>query len=132
NSDLRRGRPTLHKKADDATAILAGDGLLTLAFDIISRDEIHKDPMVRLLLTRALARASGIGGMVGGQILDLAREGRFGDREPLDVERAAAALGKQTGEGAALGKTPFVTHLGIEGAKQRVRYVLPRAEQALS
>jgi farnesyl diphosphate synthase len=87
NSDLRRGRPTLHKKTDDATAILAGDGLLTLAFDIVTRDEIHKDPTVRLLLTRALARASGIGGMVGGQMLDLAGEGRFGDREPVDVAR---------------------------------------------
>src|ERR1700760_2388746 len=43
NSELRRGRPTLHKKTDDATAILAGDGLLTLAFDIVTRDEIHKD-----------------------------------------------------------------------------------------
>jgi farnesyl diphosphate synthase len=87
NSDLRRGRPTLHMKTDDATAILAGDGLLTLAFDIITRDQIHKDPTVRLLLTRALARASGIGGMVGGQMLDLAGEGRFGDREPVDVAR---------------------------------------------
>src|ERR1700755_3297273 len=87
NSDLRRGRPTLHKKTDDATAILAGDGLLTLAFDIITRDEIHKDANVRLLLTRALARAAGIGGMVGGQMLDLAGEGRFGDREPVDVAR---------------------------------------------
>src|ERR1700747_454908 len=76
NSDLRRGRPTLHKKTDDATAILAGDGLLTLAFDIVTRDEIHRDPTVRLLLTRALARASGIGGMVGGQMLDLAGEDR--------------------------------------------------------
>ena len=87
NSDLRRGRPTLHKQTDDATAILAGDGLLTLAFDIITRDEIHRDPTVRLLLARALARASGIGGMVGGQMLDLAGEGRFGDREPVDVAR---------------------------------------------
>src|SRR5437879_2214146 len=51
NSDLRRGRPTLHKKTDDATAILAGDGLLTLAFDIVTRDEIHQDPTVRLWLT---------------------------------------------------------------------------------
>src|SRR5207245_7856493 len=68
NSDLRRGRPTLHKAYDDATAILAGDALLTIAFDIITRDEIHKDAGVRLALTRALARASGIGGMVGGQI----------------------------------------------------------------
>src|SRR4030081_3782413 len=87
NSDLRRGRPTLHKKTDDATAILAGDGLLTLAFDIITRDEIHRDANVRLLLTRALARASGIGGMVGGQMLDLAGEGRLGDREAGDVAR---------------------------------------------
>src|SRR5438477_306922 len=84
NSDLRRGRPTLHKKTDDATAILAGDGLLTLAFDIISRDEIHNDPTVRLLLTRALARASGIGGMVGGQMLDLAGARRF---RALDLRR---------------------------------------------
>src|SRR6202171_1685323 len=91
DSDLRRGRPTLHKKTDDATAILAGDGLLTLAFDIITRDEIHKDPTVRLLLTRALARASGLGGMVGGQMLDLAREGRFGDREPGDGGRVQQA-----------------------------------------
>jgi farnesyl diphosphate synthase len=87
NSDLRRGRPTLHKAYDDATAILAGDALLTLAFDIITRDEIHQDATVRLLLTRALARASGIGGMAGGQMLDLAGEGRFGDREPVDVAR---------------------------------------------
>jgi farnesyl diphosphate synthase len=87
NSDLRRGRPTLHKAYDDATAILAGDALLTLAFDIISRDEIHQDATVRLLLTRALARAAGIGGMAGGQMLDLAGEGRFGDREPVDVAR---------------------------------------------
>ena len=56
NSDLRRGRPTLHKAYDDATAILAGDALLTLAFDIISRDEIHQDATVRLLLTRAHRR----------------------------------------------------------------------------
>jgi len=87
NSDLRRGRPTLHKAYDDATAILAGDALLTIAFDIITRDEIHREPAVRLALTRALARASGVGGMAGGQMLDLAGEGRFGDREPVDVAR---------------------------------------------
>ena len=81
NSDLRRGRPTAHKAFDDATAILAGDALLTIAFDIITRDEIHRDATVRLKLTQALARAAGIGGMAGGQMLDLAGEGRFGDKD---------------------------------------------------
>src|SRR4051795_8078048 len=185
NSDLRRGRPTLHKAYDDATAILAGDALLTLAFDIITRDEIHSDPTVRLLLTRALARASGIGGMAGGQMLDLAGEGRFGGREPVDVARLqqmktgallrfgciagailgrasqreyqalddygralgaafqiaddlldgegdAAALGKPAGADAALGKTTFVSQLGVDGAKQRVRDLLEKADGALS
>jgi farnesyl diphosphate synthase len=77
DDDLRRGQPTVHKAFDDATAILAGDGLLTLAFDIAARQETHPDPVVRVELVQALARASGLGGMVGGQMLDLAAEGRF-------------------------------------------------------
>ena len=79
NDDLRRGRPTAHKAFDDATAILAGDSLLTYAFDILSRRETHPSADVRVKLVMALARASGLGGMVGGQILDLAAEGRFPD-----------------------------------------------------
>jgi farnesyl diphosphate synthase len=77
NDDLRRGRPTAHKAFDDATAILAGDGLLTFAFDILSRPESHADASVRIRLVNLLARAAGIGGMAGGQMLDLAAEGRF-------------------------------------------------------
>jgi farnesyl diphosphate synthase len=116
NDDLRRGQPTVHKAFDDATAILAGDGLLTLAFDIASRQETHPDAAVRVELVQALARASGLGGMVGGQMLDLAAEGRFdggtvqrlGEREVLTLQamktgallkfacRAGGILGKAT------------------------------------
>jgi len=77
NDDLRRGRPTVHRAFDDATAILAGDGLLTFAFDILSRPETSADPAVRIRLVNMLSRAAGIGGMVGGQMLDLTAEGRF-------------------------------------------------------
>jgi geranylgeranyl pyrophosphate synthase len=82
NDDLRRGRPTAHKAFDEATAILAGDSLLTFAFDILSRTETHPDPAIRIALVQALARASGLGGMAGGQMLDLAAEGRFAEAPP--------------------------------------------------
>ncbi len=71
NDELRRGRPTVWKAYDEWTAILAGDGLLTLAFEVLSRVETHPDPAVRIALVSALARASGAAGMVGGQALDL-------------------------------------------------------------
>ncbi|MGV0911128.1 polyprenyl synthetase family protein [Martelella sp. FOR1707] len=74
DDDLRRGRPTVHKAFDEAAAILAGDSLLTLAFDIIADDATGLEPAARLALVSALSRASGIGGMAGGQALDLAAE----------------------------------------------------------
>ncbi|MBI3274793.1 MAG: polyprenyl synthetase family protein, partial [Methylocystis sp.] len=74
DDDLRRGRPTVHKAFDEATAILAGDGLLTYAFDVIADPATHADAEVRAGLVLALARAAGLGGMVGGQALDLEAE----------------------------------------------------------
>jgi farnesyl diphosphate synthase len=82
NDALRRGRPTVHKAFDEATAILAGDSLLTFAFDILSRPETHPDPGIRIALVRELARGAGLGGMAGGQMLDLAAEGRFAAAPP--------------------------------------------------
>lgn len=73
---LRRGRPTVHVAFDEATAILAGDALLTLAFEALSREEATPDPMARLELLRGLARAAGPRGMVGGQMIDLWAETR--------------------------------------------------------
>jgi farnesyl diphosphate synthase len=74
NDDLRRGRPTTHKAFDEATAILVGDGLLTYAFDVMADPATHGDPAVRIELVLLLARAAGLGGMVGGQVLDLEAE----------------------------------------------------------
>ena len=76
NDDLRRGRPTVHKAFDEATAILAGDGLLTLAFEIAAAPDTHPNPAVRADLGLALARASGVSGMAGGQMYDLEAPGK--------------------------------------------------------
>jgi farnesyl diphosphate synthase len=76
NDDVRRGQPTVHRKFDEATAILAGDSLLTYAFDILAAPETQLPDAIKVALTLALARASGIGGMAGGQALDLEAETR--------------------------------------------------------
>lgn len=97
NDDLRRGRPTVHRAFDEATAILAGDALLTLAFDILAREETHPDANVRIALVRELARASGIGGMAGGQMLDLAAEGRFEAKRALSETEIVTLQAMKTG-----------------------------------
>src|SRR5207245_1670798 len=80
NSDLRRGRPTCHRQFDEATAVLAGDGLLTMAFGILAHPDTHGDPEVRCELIAALASAAGAAGMVGGQMIDLIAE-----KQVLDI-----------------------------------------------
>jgi len=74
DSDLRRGRPSVHKKYDEATAILAGDALLTQAFEILAEKETHPSGDVRCAIALELARASGKIGMVGGQMIDIYAE----------------------------------------------------------
>lgn len=78
DDDLRRGKPTTHKAFDEATAILAGDALLTYAFEILSDEATHPDAAIRIRLVSGLARASGLAGMVGGQMLDIEAESRTG------------------------------------------------------
>ena len=75
NDDLRRGKPTCHKAFDEATAILAGDGLLTYAFELLAQEKTHPDSQIRLELITALSQGAGaFGGMVAGQMLDLLEE----------------------------------------------------------
>ena len=87
DDDLRRGQPTVHKAFDEATAILAGDGLLTLAFDILADEATPLAGDDRAALVLALARAAGAGGMVGGQMLDLAAENtRIGEADIIRTQ----------------------------------------------
>ena len=86
DDDLRRGQPTTHKAYDEACAILAGDALQALAFEALSRDQGNPaDPVLRLEMFTQLARASGAGGMVGGQAIDLESVGRRLDQQALET-----------------------------------------------
>ncbi|WP_072371178.1 polyprenyl synthetase family protein [Hyphomicrobium sp. NDB2Meth4] len=110
DDDLRRGRPTVHKAFDEWTAILAGDALLTLAFEIMSRQGTHPDAAVRSELTRLLAHAAGGRGMVLGQMLDLAADKRgepaaptIGHVQRLQALKTGALLAAACEAGAVLG-----------------------------
>jgi farnesyl diphosphate synthase len=107
DDDLRRGKPSCHIQFDVATAILAGDALQALAFQILANSEVHADPSVRCELIRTIAKAAGANGLVGGQMLDLAAE-----KKELSVAEVIRLQRLKTGEmfsvsceaGAILGK----------------------------
>ncbi|MCF3629482.1 polyprenyl synthetase family protein [Thalassospiraceae bacterium LMO-SO8] len=107
DDDLRRGQPTCHIKFDEATAILAGDALLTKAFEVLAAPETHSDARVRADLVLALAKAAGDHGMVGGQMMDL-----WAETNKLDVAQITRLQRMKTGDliavsaeaGAILGK----------------------------
>lgn len=106
DDDLRRGRPTVHKAFDDATAILAGDALLTQAFAVLSDPTCHPDPEVRVRLVAELAAGSGAGGMVGGQMRDIEGEkGGFTEDEIVTVHamKTGALIRASVRMGAILG-----------------------------
>jgi farnesyl diphosphate synthase len=88
DDDLRRGQPTVHKKFDEATAVLAGDGLLTHAFEVLADPATHPVAEVRCQLIAALARAGGSDGMIGGQMMDIvAADHSFGSDEVIQLQR---------------------------------------------
>ena len=130
NDALRRGQPTAHKKFDEATAILAGDGLLTFAFDILSRPQTHPDAAVRVELVNALSRAAGVGGMAGGQMLDLAAEGRFAHNGPQRLGESEVRMLQAMKTGALL---RFACQAGgiLAAAAPRQRRALDRYGSAV-
>ena len=118
DSDLRRGRPTNHKQFDEATAILAGDGLLTMAFEVLAQPDTHGDPAVRCELVTTMATAAGAAGMVGGQMIDLIAE-----KQPLDIGAITRLQRMKTGAliafsceaGAILAKAAGELRIALRG-----------------
>ena len=118
NSDLRRGRPTCHKEFDEATAVLAGDGLLTAAFGALADPDTHGDPGVRCELVAALAAASGAAGMVGGQMIDLIAEHQsldIGAITRLQRMKTGALIAFSCEAGAILAKAPSEPRSALRG-----------------
>ncbi|MEG0013632.1 MAG: polyprenyl synthetase family protein [Cellulosilyticaceae bacterium] len=106
NDDFRRGKPTNHKQFDEATAILAGDALLTYAFEGMLEDALRVDDMARVKAAHVLSEASGANGMVAGQILDIISEGKAIEKETLDLihlHKTGALIAAATKMGAILG-----------------------------
>jgi farnesyl diphosphate synthase len=134
DDDLRRGKPSLHKAFDEAAAILAGDALLTLSFGLIGSPEAHGDPFVRCELIAKLATAAGHGGMVGGQMMDLAFEG---ENPPLpEITRLArmktAALVTFCCEaGAIMGKASAAARQALAAYGQEVGLAFQIADDLL-
>ena len=118
DDDLRRGKPTVHKAFDEATAVLAGDSLHALAFEVLSEPATHEDPFARVELVLELARASGPAGMAGGQMMDLAAEDAIfdiGATTRLQQLKTGALIGFCIEAGAIMGRIPDAARTPLRG-----------------
>ena len=134
DDDLRRGKPTLHKAYDEATAILAGDALHALAFEILADEATHEDPFVRAELIAELARAAGPAGMAGGQMMDLAAADGALDLPAvtrLQQLKTGALIGFCLEAGAIMGRSPPERRIKLRGYARDVGLAFQIADDLL-
>jgi len=138
DDDMRRGKPTVHKAFDEWTAILAGDALLTLAFELLASPQAHADPGVRTELIAALARASGPAGMAGGQSLDLEADKLGLPQRPnlahiarLQAMKTGALFGYACEAGAILGRVDAQSRTRLVGFGERMGLAFQIADDLL-
>jgi farnesyl diphosphate synthase len=134
DDDLRRGKQTVHRAFDEATAILAGDSLHALAFEWIAGEETHEDPFVRAELATELARAAGPSGMAGGQMMDLAAPSTALDLAAvtrLQQLKTGALIGFCLEAGAIMGRVPPEARTGLRGYARDVGLAFQIADDLL-
>ncbi|MGK6318131.1 polyprenyl synthetase family protein [Sphingomonas sp. DT-204] len=134
DDDMRRGKPTVHRAFDEATAILAGDSLHALAFDIAAHEATHPDPFVRIELVGEIARAAGPAGMAGGQMMDLEAEKASFDLATvtrLQALKTGALIGCAVEAGAILGRVPPEARTGLRGYARDVGLAFQIADDIL-
>ena len=134
DDDLRRGKPTVHKAFDEATAILAGDSLHALAFEILADERTHEDPFVRAELIAELARAAGPAGMAGGQMMDLAAAEANLDLAGvtrLQQLKTGALIGFCLEAGAIMGRIPAEGRTRLRGYARDVGLAFQIADDLL-
>lgn len=134
NDAMRRGKPTVHKAFDVATAILTGDSLFALAFEIVTDEATHPDPAIRAELARALAKASGPAGMAGGQAMDLAAENEVFDLNTttrLQQLKTGALISFAALSGAIMGKAGDATRRQLTGYARNLGLAFQIADDLL-
>jgi len=134
DDDVRRGKPTVHRAFDEATAILAGDSLHALAFEVLGHEATHPDPYVRIELTYELARAAGPSGMAGGQMMDLEAEKASFDLPTvtrLQAMKTGALIACAVEMGAILGRVSPEGRTGLRGYARDVGLAFQIADDIL-
>jgi farnesyl diphosphate synthase len=134
DDDMRRGKPTVHKAFDEATAVLAGDSLHALAFDLVADGAVHPDPFVRIELVEGLARASGPAGMAGGQMMDIAAETQVFDLAAvtrLQAMKTGALIAFCVEAGAIMGRLPDEGRSSLRGYARDVGLAFQIADDLL-